>query len=471
MRNLFSTDTIVAVATPPGEGGIAVLRVSGAESHNIADACFRLQQGKSINTLPGYTTRYGHLLDPKTQAVVDDGLITVFHAPRSYTGEDVVEISCHGGRATTQMVLGNLIKAGARLAEPGEFTQRAFLNGKLDLAQAEAVADLIRAETEGAQRLARRQLEGYLSRAVQSLRQELIGILAAIEVTIDFSDEVGELDYPNLQARISQARELVESLLETAEEGRILREGLRVTLVGRPNAGKSSLFNRLLRANRAIVTPQPGTTRDRLEESLLLDGIRVVLNDVAGIRETDDLVEREGVARAEETAQNSDIVLLVLDTSTGLTDDDRQVVQRLQSVPKERMIVVLNKQDIAPPMLRQEMERVARAEVAATAFVQTSAANGEGIEELQEAMLAAMGREKTAVRHASAVVSNTRHREALTTALVSLQEAEITTINRLPGDFIAIDVRGGLDALGLITGETVTDDIIHRIFKDFCVGK
>src|SRR5579871_5477879 len=259
-------DTIAAVATPPGEGGIAIVRVSGPEARAVAGRLFRPQRGGDPRAFPGYSVHYGLFVDPQSNEAADDGLLLMFHAPHSYTGEDMVELSCHGGRTATAAVLRLALQAGARPAEPGEFTQRAFLNGRLDLAQAEAVADVIRARTEAARRLARRQLEGALSQAVAALKDELTGILAAIEVTIDFSDEVGELDYAALEARIADVAASLDRLLATAGRGRILREGLRVAIVGRPNVGKSSLLNALLRAERAIVTPIAGTTRDTVEE-------------------------------------------------------------------------------------------------------------------------------------------------------------------------------------------------------------
>jgi tRNA modification GTPase len=407
-----------------------------------------------------------------TREILDDGLLTLFRAPHSYTGEDSVELSCHGGAMTTERLLRQVLRAGARLADPGEFTQRAFLNGRIDLAQAEAVVDLIRARTEAAQRMARRQLDGALSVSVRRLRDELIGILAAIEVTIDFSDEVGELEHAPLQARISAVRREVEQLCATAERGRILREGVRVALIGRPNVGKSSLFNALLRDNRAIVTAVPGTTRDRLEECVNIGGAALVLIDAAGLRETDDIVERVGVEKAESAILQSDVILFVLEAG-GVTGDDRAIADRLRATPYERIVTVLNKRDSVAAADLVRAEDAARAVLESAAVVPVSALTGEGIPDLERSLLAvALGGDTAeGVAVESIVVSNSRHREALESALGSLVEAERTAGARLPGDFIAIDARGALDALGLITGETVTDDIVHRIFKDFCVGK
>ena len=469
---MLTSDTIAAIATPPGEGGIAVVRVSGPAALQVAAALFRPARGGDPGAFGGYTVHYGRFEETATREIVDDGLLMVFRNPHSFTGEDCVELSCHGGTATTERLLRSVLRAGARLAEPGEFTQRAFLNGRLDLAQAEAVADVIRARTETARRMARRQLDGALSHVVRRQRDELIGILAAIEVTIDFSDEVGDLDYEPLQARISKVREEVARLVATAGRGRILREGLRVALIGRPNVGKSSLFNALLRANRAIVTEIPGTTRDQLEETANIGGVPVVLVDLAGLRETQDIVEREGVERAEAALQQSDLVLFILDAADGVTGEDRAIASRLHALPRERILTVLNKSDLTPQPALAQAQGTARLLAAPAQAITVSALTGHGIPELERAILdLTVGGDGEGVAAESVVVSSVRHFEALESALHSLCEAENTATQRLPGDFIAIDARGALDALGLITGETVTDDIVHRIFRDFCVGK
>jgi tRNA modification GTPase len=498
---MLKQDTIAAIATPPGEGGIAVVRVSGPEALGVAVRVFRPQKGGDPRRFPGYSVHYGAFVE-RTGAVADDGLLTVFRAPHSYTGEDTVELSCHGGRATTARILQLTLDAGARLAEPGEFTLRAFLNGRLDLAQAEAVADVIRARTETARRVARRQLDGALSRAVAALKDELVGILAAIEVTIDFSEEVGELEYAPLEARLKTVREGVERLLATAEQGRILREGLRAAIVGRPNVGKSSLLNALLRAERAIVTPIAGTTRDLVEESANVRGVPVVFIDTAGMRETTDLVERIGVERAEGAASVCDVALLVLDAVAGVTPEDIRIAQRLTGESEDeaeeeaaserlragRLLLVINKCDAVSAERVEAVQAEVRRQsgLASRRVVTVSALTGMGLEALEAALVGGSGEAGAAFAETggvplakaevgtvpdSVVVAGTRHRQALETAYRSLQEAERTAAQRLPGDFIAIDARGALDALGWITGETVTEDIIHRIFHDFCVGK
>ncbi|MCW3096483.1 MAG: tRNA modification GTPase TrmE [Chthonomonadaceae bacterium] len=469
MSSLLSSDTIAAVATPPGEGGIAIIRISGPEALSVAAKVFRAERESAVK---GYTVRYGRFVDAGTGEVADDGLLTLFRAPHSYTGEDSAELSCHGGRATTERVLRLTLEAGARLAGPGEFTQRAFLNGKLDLAQAEAVADVIRARTETARRQARRQLEGALSGVIGEMRAELIGILAAIEVTIDFSEEVGELEYAPLEARIDAIFGRVGRLLATVGRGRVLREGLAVALVGRPNVGKSSLLNALLRADRAIVTSIAGTTRDTLEETATLGGLAVVLTDTAGIRDTGDVVEQLGVQRAQDAAARADVALLVLDAVEGVTVADLAVAEPLTADDAAPLLIVVNKSDAVTVDQVEALRSRVQAEFAVEALqvVAVSALTGAGLEELESALVRPyLAPETDAVE--SVIVTAARHAGALEAAHAALRHALETTRTLLPGDFIAIDVRGALDALGEITGETVTDEIVHRIFQDFCVGK
>ncbi len=452
--DLIDGDTICALATPPGSGGLGVIRVSGPAAFAIVDRATWRPNHTPCAGWAGYTLHRADIVHP-TGEVIDDVLLAVFHAPRSYTGEDVVEISAHGGPVPLRQILGRLMQCGARPARPGEFTQRAFLNGKMDLAQAEAVGDIIAAQTEQAHRLARRQSEGRLSLAVAQIREIVLGVLARIEASIDFPEDVGELDADACQSELSLAERRVGALLATADQGILFREGLKVVLAGRPNVGKSSLLNALLRADRAIVTPVPGTTRDVIEETLNLRGIPLRAVDTAGLRETEDEVERIGVARTRESLADADIALLVLDATAGETDEDAALRATLAGRPH---ILVWNKWDLKP------------GSAPPAEGVVVSAATGWNLVALEDALadLAFGGRaadtEDTFVTHA-------RHKRALQSALARLADARNTLAAALPADFVSIDVRSALDALGEITGETATEDVISAIFSRFCIGK
>jgi tRNA modification GTPase len=459
-------DTIAAIATPPGEGGVAIVRVSGPAAPDIADRLFRTRAGRP-STLPSHTLHYGSVLDPATGERIDDALLLLFRAPRSYTGEEVVEFSCHGGSITASRALALVLRVGARMAEPGEFTQRAFLHGRIDLAQAEAVCDQIRAKTTTAARLALRQREGGLSRAVIRLKDALVGALAAVEVTIDFSEEVGDLDYAAIQGRLAEIREGIEALIATAERGRIYREGVRLVIVGRPNVGKSSLLNALLRENRAIVTPIAGTTRDVIEEEAHIRGVPLTAIDTAGLRETDDPVERIGVERAQNALESASLLLFTLDAEAGWTAEDAAIAAQ---IGERRAVWALNKTDAVSEAQTERLARMLETQEGARRVIPLSALTGAGMEALEEAIASALLGGQTEPTE-EVVVSHVRHLRALEMARDSLREAENTTLQRLPPDFISIDLRAALDALGQITGETATEEIIHRIFHDFCIGK
>lgn len=457
-------DTIAAAATPPGEGGVGIVRVSGPLAFPIADRLFVRAAGPP-SSVRSHTIHYGHLVEPESGDLIDDALLLAFRRPRSYTGEDVVEFSCHGGPVTLGRVLHAVLQAGARAAAPGEFTQRAFLNGRMDLAQAEAVCDLIRAKTDAAQRMALRQRKGTLSREVKDLRQDVLGTLAAVEVTIDFSDEVGDLNYPAIVQRIAGILDRIDHLIAESSQGRLLREGVRVAIVGRPNVGKSSLMNAILRDNRAIVTPVAGTTRDVIEESANIHGIPVTVIDTAGLRHTVDLVERIGVERAHAALESAAVALLVLDLSAGFTEEDAAIATGLDGI---RSVWALNKADLVSDAVQAQVMRTVRDFASAPQAVLVSALTGHGLDRLEEAIVVAAGGSHDSD---TAVVSNVRHLREIELAGQSLHQAIATAEARLPPDFITIDLRGALDALGRITGETTTDDVIHRIFADFCIGK
>lgn len=468
------SDTIAAIATPIGEGGIGVIRISGRNALFVAGDMFRPSSGVPVSGLPTHTAHYGYAHDPVTDEVIDDGVIIVFRAPRSYTGEDSVEISSHGGVVPTRRVLEAALHAGARLAEPGEFTKRAFLSGRLDLAQAEAVLDIIRSRTDEAMRVAELQFSGVLSSRIRMLREELLGILAHIEAAIDFPEEVMETDPQMVAESIRDAIRHITDLVETADRGKVFREGLQVVIAGRPNVGKSSLLNALLRESRAIVTPIPGTTRDIIEESLNIRGIPVLAIDTAGVCETEDVVERIGVDRARQSLEHADLVLAVIDAEQGFTTEDQEL---LRSLAGKKIIIVANKTDLIREDDAGELARLVASWAdgnlpVGTCVKQTAAPSNEGIVELEDAIAdMILAGSIPGSLSGGVVVSNVRHRRALEESGTALEHALQTAESGLPVDFISIDMKAATVALGSITGETVSDDVIDRIFSEFCIGK
>jgi tRNA modification GTPase len=470
MDNLLD-DTIAAIATPIGEGGIGIVRISGRNALNVAECMFRTISGVPVSGLPTHTAHYGQAQDPVTHEQIDDGVLTVFRTPRSYTGEDSVEISCHGGVVPVRRVLEAALRGGARLAEPGEFTKRAFLNGRLDLAQAEAVLDIIRARTDEALRLARLQFGGVLSSRIRMLREETLRILAGIEASIDFPEDVGEADPASIAASIRGAISHVASLLDTADRGKIFREGIQTVIAGRTNVGKSSLMNALVRESRAIVTPIPGTTRDVIEESINIRGIPVRTIDTAGVREASDEIEKIGVDRARRSVEQADLVLAVLDAADGFTKEDKALLSGLAG---KRFIVVVNKVDLvreadADALAEKVCAWVGKKLSCEVRVAKTAAPSNEGIVELEDAIAETVM--AGGISLDGAVVSNVRHRRALEDAKAALDLALQTAESGMPVDCISIDLKAAADSLGLITGETVTDDVIDRIFSEFCIGK
>ncbi len=454
-------DTICALATPPGAGGLGVIRLSGPHVFAIADSITRRPRNTPCARRQGYTLHRATVTDAQGEPI-DSVLVAVFHAPRSYTGEDTIEISAHGGPIPLRQILGRLLESGARLARPGEFTQRAFLHGKMDLAQAEAVGDIIAARTDQAHALAQRQGAGRLSEAVHAVRDILLGVLARIEASIDFPEDVGELDLAACLAELSHADRQIQTLLQTADSGILTREGVHVVLLGRPNVGKSSLLNALLRTSRAIVTPIPGTTRDTLEETVNLRGIPLRLTDTAGLRETDDPIEQIGVARSHDALARADFAVLVLDAQAGETEEDATLRHFIAGRPH---LVAWNKWDLV-------IENGVPVPALSADVVAVSATTGWNISALEDALAEAVGYGASGVTLAGeAVVTHARHRRALEAARESLEAARATVAARLPADFLSIDVQASLAALGQITGETAPDDIIREIFSRFCIGK
>jgi tRNA modification GTPase len=442
-------DTIAAISTPLGEGGIGIVRLSGKDALSIAKTVFR---GK----LSHRRLNYGHIIDPDQGEVVDEVLVSYMAAPHTYTREDVVEINCHGGPLPLQRTLQLVLRYGARLANPGEFTLRAFLNGRIDLAQAESVLGIVSARTEASLRLAVQGLEGRLSAAVRAVRSQVMSALAYLTARIDFPED--EIEPQDIVQPLSEALQSLRGLIATADAGIVYRQGVRTAIVGRPNVGKSSLLNRLLRQDRSIVTAIPGTTRDTIEEVVNLKGVPFLLVDTAGIIRSRDLVESLGVERSRKAIEQADLVLLVIDLSQPITDADREIMELLG---KKTALVAANKCDLPQ---RVEPEGLG------WEVVRTSALTGEGLAQLEERMvdLALGGRVFVSD---SLMVQNVRQKEALERAERSLTQALSGIASGLPDDFITIDLSAAASALGEITGETVQDDLLEAIFSNFCVGK
>lgn len=476
----MQNDTIAAIATPPGVGGIGVVRVSGEEAFDLVLALLRRPGGRT-SLPPSHLLTYGHIVDPATQETLDEVLVAFMHAPHTYTRENVVEIQGHGGPLILRRILSAVLAQGARMANPGEFTLRAFLNGRLDLAQAEAVMDLVEAQTEASQRLAMQQLRGDLSKKVQDIRHEILGVIVRIEASIDFPEEDVPTPQPDeLHPLIQSAQQQVDTLLAGAEQGRLYRQGLRTAIIGRPNVGKSSLLNALLRSERAIVTPIAGTTRDTVEEVANVRGIPLHLIDTAGITPTSDPVEQIGVQRSRAAAESADVVLLVFDGSEALTLQDRLVCDELHTLgfgslsnsevsstaARRPAIIVLNKAD-----RRRELDFTELTTLWPDApIVATSTLTGSGLHELEEAVVDLALSGKT-LQSESVLVTSSRHQEALRRAAEHLRASQTSLSHGLPLDFVSIDLRAAYDSLVEINGETASDDLLDKIFSEFCIGK
>ncbi|MFF2178666.1 tRNA uridine-5-carboxymethylaminomethyl(34) synthesis GTPase MnmE [Lysinibacillus sp. NPDC058147] len=458
-------DTIAAISTPMGEGAIAIVRLSGDEAVAIADKIFRSPGGKSLTTKASHTIHYGHLVDPKTNEIVEEVMLSLMRGPKTFTREDVIEINCHGGLVSVNRVLKLVLTNGARLAEPGEFTKRAFLNGRIDLSQAEAVMDLIRAKTDRAMNVALGQMDGKLSRLIGDLRQALLETLAQVEVNIDYPeyDDVEEMTVPVLVEKCTWVRNEIIKLLQTSSQGKILREGLSTVILGRPNVGKSSLLNSLVQENKAIVTDIAGTTRDIIEEYVNVRGVPLRLVDTAGIRETEDIVERIGVERSREALRGADLILFVLNFAEELTAEDERLFETIQAMD---YIVIVNKTD-----LPQKIDVARVKELAGNhRVVTTSLLQEEGIAELEEA-IAALFFEGQIEAGDLTYVSNARHIALLHQAQATVEDALAGAQAGVPVDMVQIDVTRTWEILGEIIGDTVQESLINQLFSQFCLGK
>lgn len=464
--NMFDDDTIAAISTPLGEGGIGIIRLSGKDSIKIAERIFYPAKSKKVKEIPSHTILHGFIKDTSTGNVIDEVLLSIMRAPNTYTREDIIEINCHGGILPLRKVLELTIKEGARLAEPGEFTKRAFLNGRLDLTEAEAVLDLIKAKTDESQKIALDQLQGRLSERIYDLRERLTEICALIEAHIDFPEEDIELSSKKeITESLSSIIKELGNLLKTYEEGRFFRDGLAAAIVGRPNVGKSSLLNALLEKERAIVTEMPGTTRDIIEECLNISGLPLRIIDTAGIREAHDMAEAEGVRRSLKAIDEADFVIAVIDGSENLKNEDLEVLEKIKG---KNAIVAINKSDLQSS--KSDLSSNKKLEAYGLRTVHISATKGTGINELKETIL------NTCIKNwkehkEGIVITNLRHKVALQSAYDSLSRALSSIDSSQPLEITAIDLRDALDKLGEIVGAVTTDDILNRIFSNFCIGK
>lgn len=459
-------DVIAAIATPIGEGGISIIRISGKDAIAIADKGFR---GKHpLTSAATHTAHFGGFIDPDGNAI-DEVVATVFREPHSYTAENSVELGCHGGMFVTRKILDSIVAYGARPAEPGEFTKRAFLNGRIDLSQAEAVADLIHARSEISHRTSLQQLEGKLSIKVAELRQRLLDVCGLLELELDFAEEGLEFtDKDKISVEIESVIEYLNQLINSYKYGRVYREGFKVVLAGKPNVGKSSILNTLLNENRAIVTEIPGTTRDVIEENVVIDGLLFRVVDTAGLRKSQDFIENEGIRRTESQMQTSDLIVLVLDAGTGYESGDKNVFdQLLKEVKKRNFLVTENKIDLAGKATFLGLpDKLKEYDV-----IRISAKTGAGFGEFKKRLVRMALSGSGAGIECSLVITSERHRDSFQKAVRSLSVALESLKNSQSNEFIAVDLRAALDSLGEIIGVVTTDDILRNIFSRFCIGK
>jgi tRNA modification GTPase len=457
-------DTIAAISSAVGEAGIGIVRLSGKEAINIANKIFRGIKNKSLIDVKNRTMTYGHIIDNTNNQVVDEVLIVSMNAPHTYTREDVVEIYCHGGIIPVKKILELLLNNGARLAEPGEFTKRAFLNGRLDLSQAEAVIDIIRAKTDKSYQVSINQLEGSLSEKINSIRDILLSMIAHVEASIDFpEDDIEDITYVELEESANRVMYEIKQLLNTADRGRILRDGLKTVILGKPNVGKSSLLNAMLRENRAIVTDIPGTTRDIIEEYLNIDGIPLKIIDTAGIRDTKDIVEKIGVDRAKKSIETADLIIAIFDVSRDLSEEDYKIVELIKD---KKSLVLLNKTDLPNKFNQEHLKKI----LVDKEIIPTSIINEFGIDILEDA-IKKMFYSGEVELDSSLVVTNLRHKNQLEKALRSIESALNDIKASVPLDCIEVDLRDCWENLGEISGDTISDDILDKIFSEFCIGK
>ena len=451
-------DTIAAISTPLGEGAIGIVRLSGTDSFAIAQRIFK---GKDLASVASHTLNYGHIVDPDKNEILDEVMVGAMRSPKTFTREDIIEINTHGGIAVTNEILQLVIREGARLAEPGEFTKRAFLNGRVDLTQAEAVMDIIRAKTDKAMNIAVKQLDGSLSDLINNTRQEILNTLAQVEVNIDYPeyDDVEEATTEIIREKTSEFEALLTNLLKTARRGKILREGISTAIIGRPNVGKSSLLNNLLREEKAIVTDIEGTTRDVIEEYVNINGVPLKLVDTAGIRETEDIVEQIGVERSKKALKEADLVLLVLNASEPLTDQDRQLLEISQD---SNRIILLNKVDLPDKI---EIDQLPED------HIKISVLKNQNIDQIEDRINALFFENAGLVEQDATYLSNARHISLIEKAVESLQAVNEGLALGMPVDLLQVDLTRTWEILGEITGDAAPDELITQLFSQFCLGK
>lgn len=460
---MYREDTIAGISTATGEGGIGIVRISGENAIEIAARIFKSHKNKDVKTMKSYTMMYGHIVDPETSEIVDEVILSCMRAPYTYTKEDIIEINCHGGSVAVRRVLAMVLAAGARIAEPGEFTKRAFLNGRIDLSQAEAVIDLIRSKTDEGMKLALSQTQGKLSQKIKDIMEDLVKILSHIGAAVDFPEEDVEEVVTGDIIEISQAIiKKMDSLLINADKGKIIREGLDTIIVGKPNVGKSSLLNALVEESRAIVTDIPGTTRDVIEEYININGIPIRLVDTAGIREAGDIVEKIGIEKSREYIQRAELIIFIIDVSRKIDKEDEDIINLIKD---KKTIVVLNKCDLD---IKADVDYIRKA-FKSSVIVDAVIKSDEGVDQIKSAISDEVYKGNVSLN--DVYITNVRHRDIIKRAQMSIKKGLDTLESGIPIDFASIEFKEAYLTLGEITGDTVSDDIIDRIFKDFCVGK
>ena len=453
-------DTIAAISTPRGEGGIGIIRISGSGALDILEKIFKPKSGKAVKEIRNYSISYGHLFDGEN--LVDEVLVSIMKAPNTYTREDIVEINCHGGFVITEKVLETVLKNGARIAEIGEFTRRAFLNGRIDLTQAEAVIDIIHGKTEKSVSLSLDQLRGDLKEQIEYLKKLVLDVAAHINVVLDYPEEGIDDPLPeNLVGNLKEVMDTTDKLIRSYDKGKMIKEGIKTAIVGKPNVGKSSILNSVLKEERAIVTHVAGTTRDIIEEVVNLKGIPLVLVDTAGIRKTDDLVENIGVEKSKKLIESADLILFVVDGSRPLDEEDMRIHEAIKA---DKVIGILNKIDIKEDIDLSPLTKINK-------WLEISAIKNQGIDEMEEEIYHHIIDENIEDSSQKVTITNIRHKSALEKTKQSIENIFETIENGLPMDLMAVDIKGALDALSEVTGEISSEDLLDHIFSNFCVGK